>query len=158
MHQNVDTILHLFDHTVKPLILYGSEIWRTINTLSANVKKDGFSIFDAFGNMPCEKLHINFLKYVLGVHRKITNFAVMGELGRYPIIIDVFCDTVKYFERLISDNVSNLLKGALKENCYLHEHKKKNWLSSLYFLFEYLNIPKHLSQMMSWLILQGQNL
>ena len=136
----MDTILHLFDHTVKPVLLYGSEIWGTINTLSANVKKDGFSIFDTFCNMPCEKLHIKFLKYVLGVHRKTTNVAVMGELGRYPIIINVFCDTVKYFERLISDNVSNLLKGALKENGYLHEHKKKNWLSSLYFLFEYLNI------------------
>ena len=142
LHQNVDTILHLFDHTVKPVLLYGSEIWGTINTLSANVKKDGFSIFDAFCNMPCEKLHIKFLKYVLGVHRKTTNVAVMGELGRYPIIINVICDTVKYFERLISDDVSNLLKGALKENGYLHEHKKKNWLSSLYFLFEYLNISK----------------
>ena len=46
----------------------------------------------------------------------------MGELGRYPIIIDVYCDTVKCFERLISDDVSNLLKGALKENGFLHEH------------------------------------
>ena len=31
----------------------------------------------------------------------------------------------KYFERLISDDVSNLLEGALKENGYLREHKKK---------------------------------
>ena len=80
LHQNVDTILHLFDHTVKPVLLYGSEIWGTINTLSANVKKDGFSIFDAFCNMPCEKLHIKFLKYVLGVHRKTTNVAVMVDI------------------------------------------------------------------------------
>ena len=43
----------------KPVLLYGSEIWGTINTLSANVKKEGFSIFDAFCNMPCEKLHIS---------------------------------------------------------------------------------------------------
>ena len=100
-------------------LLYGSEIWGTINTLSAYVNKDGFSIFDAFGNMPCDKLHIKFLKYVLGVHRKTTNVAVMGELGRYPIIINVFCDIVKYFERLISDDVSYLLKGALKKNGYL---------------------------------------
>ena len=65
--------------------------------------------------MPFEKLHIKFLKNVSGVHRKTTNVAVMGELGRYPNIIDVFCETVKYFERLISDDVSNLLKGALKK-------------------------------------------
>ena len=56
------------------------------------------------------------------------------------LLLLFLCDTVKYFERLISDDVSNLLKGILKENGYLHEHKKKNWLSSLYFLFGYLNI------------------
>ena len=36
----MDTFLHLFDHTVKPVLLYGSEIWGTINTVSANVKKE----------------------------------------------------------------------------------------------------------------------
>ena len=40
----MDTILHLFDHTVKPVLLCGSEIWGTSNTLSANVKKSGFNI------------------------------------------------------------------------------------------------------------------
>ena len=29
LHQNVDIVLRLFDHTVKPVLLYGSEIWGT---------------------------------------------------------------------------------------------------------------------------------
>ena len=60
------------------------------------------------------------------MHKKATNAGVIGELGRYPIIIDVVCNTVNYYVRFISDYVSNLLKCALKENCHLHEGKKKN--------------------------------
>ena len=67
----------------------------------------------------CEKLHIKFLKYVLGVHRKTTNVAVMGELGRYPIKIDVFCDTVEYFERFPPKNNQKLIDGSnKKKNCF----------------------------------------
>ena len=35
------------------------------------------NIFNTLFDLPCEKLHIRFLKYVLGVHRKATNAAVL---------------------------------------------------------------------------------
>ena len=120
LHQNVDTVFHLFDHTVKPVLLYGSAIWGTMNTTSAKVKKDSLSLFNTMYDMPCEKLHIRFLKYLLAVNRKTTNAAVMGELGRFPIMIDVLCNTVKYFQSLFSDRASNVLTGALKESRNLH--------------------------------------
>ena len=94
--------MHLFDHTVKPVLLYGSEIWGTINTASAKVKKDPFSLLNTLYDMPCEKLHIRFPKYLLAVNRKTTNAAVMGELGRFPIMIDILCNTVKYFQGSVS--------------------------------------------------------
>ena len=67
LHKNVDTILHLFDHTVKPVLLYGSELWGTVNTTLASVKKDSFSLFNTLSGMPCEKLHVKFLKYILSL-------------------------------------------------------------------------------------------
>ena len=108
LHQNVDTVLHLFDQTVKPVLMYGSEIWGTINTASAKVKQDSFSLFNTMYDMPCEKLHIKFLKCLLAVNRKTTNAAVMGELGRFPIMIGVLCNTVKYCQSF-ADRASNLL-------------------------------------------------
>ena len=62
--------MHLFDRTVKPVLLYGSEICATTNTASAKVKKDSFSLFNTMYDMPCEKLHIKLLKYLLAVNRK----------------------------------------------------------------------------------------
>jgi hypothetical protein len=38
-----------------------------------------------YSKIECEKLHIKFCKRVLGVHQKSTNFAVLSELGRFPI-------------------------------------------------------------------------
>ena len=38
-----------------------------------------------FNNLMCEKLHIKFGKFVLGVHRKTTNQTVLSEIGRFPI-------------------------------------------------------------------------
>jgi hypothetical protein len=37
-------------------------------------------------NLPFEKIHNRFCKYLLGVHKKASNFASKCELGRLPII------------------------------------------------------------------------
>ena len=88
-------------------------------------------------------MHIRFLKYVLGVHRKATNAADFGELGRFSIAIEVLCNTIKYFQRLHSEP-TNLLAGALKECCRLYENKKKGWMSNIYFVLKYLKVqPKN---------------
>ena len=141
LHDNVDTILHIFDHTIKPILLYSSEIWGTINSASASAKKDGYDIFKALESSFCEKLHKKFLKYVLGVHKKATNDAVMGELGRYPIYIDMLCSTLKYLQHLLHDDVSNLLKCALNESNCLRYQNKKSWISDVDFLLMKLGVP-----------------
>jgi hypothetical protein len=41
---SIKTNLHLFDHTIKPIILYGSEIWGMFKTNSAACKKDPINI------------------------------------------------------------------------------------------------------------------
>ena len=35
----LDMLLHLFEHTVEPIMLYGSEIWGTVNILSSKIKR-----------------------------------------------------------------------------------------------------------------------
>ena len=52
--------------------MYGCEIW-------------GFHKADDI-----EKIHIKFLKHVLGVRRQTCNLAVNGELGRVPLERSVY--------------------------------------------------------------------
>ena len=37
-------MLHLFDHTVKPVLLYSSEIWGSIDTTSSSFKKGTYNM------------------------------------------------------------------------------------------------------------------
>ena len=65
----VKTKLHLIDTMVVPILLYGSEVWGVYNFKE------------------CDKLHIKFCKYSLGVRQQTPNMAVYGELGRVPLSV-----------------------------------------------------------------------
>ncbi len=67
----VDVQLHLFDAVIKPILLYGCEVW---GIESLNI---------------IEKLHLEFCKNILGVNRRTCSIMVYGELGRFPMYIDV---------------------------------------------------------------------
>ena len=49
----------------------------------------------------CEKLQYSFCKMLLNVHKKATNLAVLGELGRYPLHIDIIQSILKYWQRFL---------------------------------------------------------
>jgi hypothetical protein len=61
----IELKLKLFDTLIRPITTYGSEIW--ISDFSQNdLKKD---------NLPFEKIHNRFCKYLFGVHKKTSYFA-----------------------------------------------------------------------------------
>ncbi|XP_071132876.1 uncharacterized protein [Mytilus edulis] len=100
LNPDVKTSIHVFDHTVKPILLYGSEIWGMFNSLSSKCKKEDISFEKLYSGLPCEKLHIKFCKFILGVHKKTTNAAVLSELGRFPIYFNIIKGMLLYWYRL----------------------------------------------------------
>ena len=50
---------------------------------------------------------------------------VFGEFGRFPIANEMLCNTIKYFQRFLSEH-TNLLTSALTESCCLNKNKKKD--------------------------------
>ena len=99
---SVPNCMHIFDHTVKPVLLYASEIVGLTNNdknLSVNSNNDShFS--NVYSRNSLEKLNISMGKYVLGVNKRTTNLAIYGELGRYPLYIDIIISMIKYWVRL----------------------------------------------------------
>jgi hypothetical protein len=67
------TSLHIFDHTVKPILLYCSEIWGCYLPKSAD-----FNFMFDYSRLPsvlpCDKLHFHFCKYIVGANKTSTNF------------------------------------------------------------------------------------
>jgi hypothetical protein len=63
--------LDLFDKMIKPILLYGCEVW-------------GFC-----KNEVLERVHLKFCKILLNLKSSTPNYMVYGELGRYSIEIDI---------------------------------------------------------------------
>ena len=118
---NVNTCLHIFDHTVKPIILYGCEVWGTCFPSAASMRREAcFKLEKGYSNLDCEKLALRYYKYVLGVLKRTTNLAVYCNLGRTPLFIDIVCSIIKYLRRLEGMNSNTLLGHAFDFSKVLH--------------------------------------
>jgi hypothetical protein len=69
---SIECLLDLFDKIVKPILLYGCEVW-------------GFS-----DNYVIEKNHLKFCKLILHLKQRTPNFMIYGELNlNFPFFVKV---------------------------------------------------------------------
>lgn len=125
----------LFRTLVQPIILYGCEVWAPylLNSINDN------NFINVCDKPPGENLHIKFCKLILGVHKKATNHAVRGELGKYPLLLTMLSLSIKYWWKLninCMDGSESLVIKALIENRKL---KKFSWSSGIKSIFTLIN-------------------
>lgn len=133
----INTLSHIFDHTVKPWLLYGSEIWgaSVINKLN----KNEHNLFKLCKDMKQESIHVKFCKFSMGLGKKSTNIAVLGEMGRYPLFLEVILNMLRYYKYILkSDDI--LLSEALHVSKSLNSLNKNSWYSCIVILMKYLDI------------------
>jgi hypothetical protein len=78
--------LKIFDTLVSPILLYACEVIG----------------FDKNDNI--EKVHLQFLKNILRVRTTTPNHLVYDELDRFPLVIDIKCRMLTFWNKLISSN------------------------------------------------------
>ena len=66
-----DIQIELSDKTVKPILLYGAELW-------------GYSNCDSL-----ERIHLKFLKYLFNLKRSTPSYMIYGELGIMHISVEI---------------------------------------------------------------------
>ena len=103
---NPKLLLKLFDTCVKPVLVYGSELWSIFNL---NVSKNStnastFTLEKCYKEFLPEKIHTRYCKFVLGVNKYASNLASKAELGRYSVIISALLQSIKYWLYL-NDNL-----------------------------------------------------
>lgn len=121
-------ILRIFDALVKPIALYNSEIW--LGYKSCYQKKSIEEIFDISikGQNEFDKIFMRFSKFVLGVHSKASNFAVLSELGQYPLIISAIVSCINFWLHAMKSGTSSLVYKAYLEQ-YGNSSSKSSWLN-----------------------------
>ena len=70
-----------------------------------------------------EKLHIKLCRCILGVNNKTSNVGIYGELGRYPMYIDIVQQCRRY-------------------SIHLENNKENGLLQKIYQAFKKFNTPK----------------
>ena len=85
-------MLKLFDSCVEPILLYGCEVW-------------GYENVDIL-----EKVQTKFCKFIFGVSKYSRNMPVYGELGRYPLSIQIKQRMVRYCTRILKSSEYKLNK------------------------------------------------
>ena len=84
--------------------IYNSEVWGSYHISSDRLSTRAFDLDNIFKSLQCEKRHcdLKFSKFLLGVHKKSVNFAVLSELGRFPLHFNIVISLVKYWYRLVT--------------------------------------------------------
>ena len=137
VYPNVKTLLHIFDHTVLPVLMYGSEIWGEFNPTSSKLRnKSDFKLASAYEGNHVDKMHIKFCKYILQVSKKATNIAILGELGRYPLYITIIKNIISFWKRFHSNSLDkdSLAYNAMLENIRLHDSGLNSWFTCIKFI------------------------
>ena len=128
---SIKTLLHLFDHIIKPIATYGSDIW---GVLSASMQSKDKCLYEIFKNWETENLHMKFCKFIIGSGKKSTNFAVLSELGRQQIFYSIISAILSYCHRLENTPKNSLIYNAYKESMILDSCNINSWFSTVTYL------------------------
>ena len=93
----------IFDSVLSPILLYNSEVW--------GASTDGD--LNKWDKTPTEKAHVRFCKIYLGVNKKATNIACRGELGKFPLIFNIYKRMFKYISEIYTIPNSTVVKQAV---------------------------------------------
>ena len=140
-------MLHIFNHTIKPILLYGAEVWVIdLAKLPQPYKDLDFYFERKLEDNPLAHLELKFYKRLLNVKRTTATLAIRGELGIHPITIEAIGRSLKYLNT-INQKEGKLVFLALQENMALSQANPKlnTWYNKITSLAEALQISTQAS-------------
>ena len=96
---------------------------------------------------PVEKVHLKFCKLYLSVGRKTSNIASRSELGKYPLIINVFKRIFKYVTHLNSLPETTISKQAFLISKDLFIKKSNSFYGKAMDIVKTLNCNRAISDL-----------
>ena len=110
----VKKALQLFDSLIRPIILYAAEFW-----LPFIIPKKGFENVDSllkfWVNFQPEIFNQKLCRMLLVVHKKCSRIAVLGELGRYPVLVPALKLCLKYQHSVSCSDNNTLVYRAMSD-------------------------------------------
>ena len=88
-------------------------------------------------------------KIALNVHKSANNLAVRGEIGMYPLSIEVYKNMIKYFFHLIelAEKGNQIISCGVNECLTLVNNGEKCWLTSVLYIFNLVGVNPDMEQL-----------
>ena len=117
----------LFNCLIKPILLYGSEVW-------------GVDTKDNLNNDPIEAIQVKFCKMLLGVSRKASNVACRSELGMFPLRSAAKLRVIKFWIKFMNRrNDAKLSHNVITDSLTDNTHKT-SWTEKIKSLLNKLGL------------------
>ena len=100
--------------------------------------------FNNWDKSPIEKVHLKFCKIYLAISRKASNIASRAELGKLPLIINVFKRVFKYITHLNSLPQTTIAKQAFLISKDLHSKQKMSFYGNAMDTIKNLNLNEEI--------------
>jgi hypothetical protein len=139
---NIDIMLELFDKMIVPISIYNCEVWGS-RFIPLNSRNKLFGR-DNLSKQTSENLHFRFLKRLLWLPKRTSNWAVLSETGRYPITLRISEFMIKYLLH-IKNTASPILKSAFETSVQLAGEGYNSWFKSISKLLKCINLEQLLS-------------
>ena len=88
-----------------------------------------------------KKTHLKFFKCYLEISNKASNVASRSELGRLPLIINIYKNILYYILYLLRKNEDTIVKQAFLTSLELHCNGKNSFYHNLMKISEYYDLP-----------------
>ena len=112
---NVENSIHLYSYMVSPILTYCSDFWGCLQPK----------------NNPVEKIHLMFLKHLLGVRKQTNTDGVLLETGMIPLSIYAVKSATKNWERIQQGKANPIL---ITSNNYSRQENLP-WASNIRDIF-----------------------
>ena len=119
---SLKSLLNLFDSLIKPIATYTSQIWiYDTKLLKELIKFANGSKCDIMKSVNLDKMeimHLRFIKWGLGIHKRASITATYGDTGRYPLVLTLIKQGFAYYKRIETlslENRDNLVGKAFIE-------------------------------------------
>ena len=136
----VKRALKLVDSLVFPVSFYSAE-YMTPLVLPAKSFTTLECLLQAWESYLPEKLNQRACRLLLSVHKKSSRLTVLGDLGRFPVLLTALSSTLQYCQVLRSKSEQTLAGLAFKEMKSMVGRREDCWLGKVEAIRKLLDIP-----------------
>ena len=110
----VKKALQLFDGLIRPIFSYASEFWLPFIITKKGLENKN-NLLKFWETFQPEVLNQKICRLLLSDHQKCSRLAVLGELGRYPVLLPALKHCIKYQLQIDRLDRSTLVSRALSD-------------------------------------------